>query len=865
MAELQTSSYASKAKPSQVLDVKAVQRTTRDPYEGAGDTALAEGKVWDALQGFTHEVLAKAAFQINDQADQAAADDAVDDIRAKFIQNEKYIEEELSKLPSSQIKPDEVLSKFENGEIEGFGYDNPEEMEGYEKLGYKYQKQVKDQYRAAKEETGQAIMKKMAKLSSEHTMRRLNKQSLESQTEIQEILNNKENIIVAEEPKDYVKAWSKHKNSRGGTNDNSYENYMKYELSQGRLGNLRGQLTTEAKPEDIGTEGGLTDDAKRRIDQILNRFSDRAFDAMSRRVITMKDVEDMHNTLMGGVLKQHFLAQNRVDPLTAIRKAENGEYRYKKEFTGYSGEGEQVDYILNPDFTQPYIEKYHVTMSKPPKADPMAVLNLTQKLFEADGKMTSDEMAHLAGLHPGIKGDPNAISQLAMMALKMNTKETDALTAADHSDIVRRIGVDIENNPHNIENYFNEVNGEWVLKPPEELAKVIPDLVEESRKLEWKYGDSGYEWRADPEQKVTKGANRSGVKLIKETDFTNIVQKYSASRRKIITEKYIAAGINRVKVDDVGARNFLELWTDPELPKQLDRKMIEKAWHDKKSYHGQMLALTFKTIDEAEVGLQKILAAANNKMKGKPPNKKWLEGTDENLKAFWSALKEQHTIDITHMRNISANVNPADIDNATMEYNPLAMLESRMIEETGKGFDDQQKEYIKFYQTAQEKLQNIQSDLLIHNFNEIEAYIVELKGTAVNRGDSVKYFMNAELATLIESQLSLRKRVLSDPTTALEAIRSEMAQGTYWMDEFPLLDTPEENREVKRAQLIAERLMVPVSITDGSIDTSGVTNSTAPPGPKRKSQAELLNDIKKAEENVNNRMHMKHNYHRDSE
>ena len=117
MAELQTSSYASKAKPSQVLDVKAVQRTTRDPYEGAGDTALAEGKVWDALQGFTHEVLAKAAFQINDQADQAAADDAVDDIRAKFIQNEKYIEEELSKLPSSQIKPDEVLSKFENGEI----------------------------------------------------------------------------------------------------------------------------------------------------------------------------------------------------------------------------------------------------------------------------------------------------------------------------------------------------------------------------------------------------------------------------------------------------------------------------------------------------------------------------------------------------------------------------------------------------------------------------------------------------------------------------------------------------------------------------------------------------------------------------
>ena len=196
MADLQTSSYASKAKASPVLDVKPVQRTTRDPYEGAGDVAFAEKKVWDSLQGFTHEVLAKAAFQIDDQADQAAADDFVDDIRSKFVQNARYIEEELSKLPSSQIKPEKVLQDFENGKIEGFGYDNPEEMEGYEELGYKYQKQVKDQFRLAKEETGEAIMKKMAKLSSQHTMRRLNKQSLESQTEIQDILNDKENLLA---------------------------------------------------------------------------------------------------------------------------------------------------------------------------------------------------------------------------------------------------------------------------------------------------------------------------------------------------------------------------------------------------------------------------------------------------------------------------------------------------------------------------------------------------------------------------------------------------------------------------------------------------------------------------------------------
>ena len=866
MADLQTSSYASKAKASPVLDVKPVQRTTRDPYEGAGDVAFAEKKVWDSLQGFTHEVLAKAAFQIDDQADQAAADDFVDDIRSKFVQNARYIEEELSKLPSSQIKPEKVLQDFENGKIEGFGYDNPEEMEGYEELGYKYQKQVKDQFRLAKEETGEAIMKKMAKLSSQHTMRRLNKQSLESQTEIQDILNDKENIVVAVEAKDYVKAWGKNRTSRGG-GMSRYESFMRYELSQGRLGNLGGQLKTEAKPEDIGTEGGITDHAKKRIDGILNRFSDRAFDALSRNVITMKDVEDMHNTLMGGVLKQHFLSQNRVDPHTAIKKAEKGEYRYKKDFTGYSGE-EQVDYILDPDFTYGYIEKYHVQMSKPPKADPMAVFSLQQQIYEAalnKKPLSSDQVIYDAQNNPGLKGDPIAISQLAAMALKLNIKETEAIAVLDQADIIRSIGTDIENNPDKIDKYFNEVNGKWVLKHPEDLAKVVPDLVEVSRQLEWKYGDGGYEWRADPEPKVTKGANRRGVTLLRDTDFANIITKYNTSQRKIMSDNYIGAQINRVTLSEKGARNFLEEWTDPDYPGQLDRETIERKYHDPNNVEGQMLAVTYTTWEKAQAELQKVIKAANAKLKDKPVNKKWVEGTGENLKAFWSALKEKHTIDIAHMKNVSQNVNPADIDQTTMDYNPIAMLEARMIEETDKGFNDDQLKYLDFYNTAQEKLQNIQSDLYIHNFNEIEAYIVELKGVAKNRGRSVKYFMNGELATLIESQLSLRKKVLSDATTATEAIYSEMGQGTYWIDEFPLMDTPEDEREWKRAQLIAERLKIPVELADTSIDSSGITNATAPPGAARKTQAQLLEDVEKAQSSVNSRMHMQYNHHRESE
>tara|TARA_B100000029_G_scaffold234118_1_gene231387 strand:+ start:6024 stop:8615 length:2592 start_codon:yes stop_codon:yes gene_type:complete len=863
MAELQTSSYASKAKASPVLDRKAVQLETRNPFEGAGGEKIGEAKIWEASQGFTSQVLVKASKMITDQADQELADEFVDRTNTDLLKTIEYIDNELPKRKGSEIRPEEVLKDFENGQIEGFNLKDITEYEGYEQLQPKFRKQVKDHYRKAKGQATELIMRQMSKLSNEHTMMSLNKQALDIQGQVQDILNDKKNIIVAVEPKDYVKNFE----GQGGEGPGrAYDSYMRYQLSKGRLGNLGGLLKTEAKPEDLGQEGGLTDDAKRKIDQILNRFSDRVFDAKARNVISMKDVESIHTALMSGVLEQHFRSQFHADPHTAISKAEKSEYRYKNEFTGYSGEKELVDYILNPDFTYPYIEKYHVKMSKPPTADPYAIQDMMEKLYDMDAKgtpLTTDQVKNMAFNDARFRGDPNAITKLMGIALKLNTAEAKQNQVSDHVDIVKSIETDIINNPHNIEKYFTEQNnGDWKLKSLEELEKVIPDSVKKERRREWKYGDTGYEWITGEKEIVTKGQNRIGKTLLKDTDFTEIVRKYNASQKKIEQANYLGTQLRRVDTP-LGARAFMEEWTDFDTyPGQLSREKITEIYHDPDSVQGAMLRMTYSTEAEATVALGKVLDKAK-KISGKKSNLSFVEGTDQNEKALLNALKEQHTIDIATMRNVSANLNPANIKEASPGYNPLQILENKMIEETGRGFNEDQEEKIKFYHTAQKKLMNIQNDLIILEFNEIDAYLAELKGRHKNRGHSIKYFLNYELANVVESQLALRKAILSNPTTARSAIIDEMDQGDYWKNQFPLVNMPEgAAKAVRRAVLIAQKLQIPVDIMDAVIETRGVTDSTRTLADHRKDLSILEQEVSKNKDRLNQRMSMNLNTNR---
>ena len=85
------------------------------------------------------------------------------------------------------------------------------------------------------------------------------------------------------EPKDYVKEWDKPGLDQGPMNSKQYSQYMKYQLSQGGMA-IPGRLE-RGKPEDLGVEGGLTEDAKKKLDQVLNNFSDRVFDAKKRNVV----------------------------------------------------------------------------------------------------------------------------------------------------------------------------------------------------------------------------------------------------------------------------------------------------------------------------------------------------------------------------------------------------------------------------------------------------------------------------------------------------------------------------------------------------------------------------------------------------
>ena len=857
MAELQTSSYSSKAKPSQVLDVKAVQHKTRDVYQGAGDEKFAEAKVWEAAQQFTDKALAQATRQITEQADQARADEIIDDIRNEAIENFEYIENEIGKLPASEIRPDKWMEEFENNKLKGFKIKNIEEYEGYEGLNSKFKKQVTDQFKSAKEDTKQSLLRKLAKLSNQHTLGKFNKMALDSQSQVASILNDPKNIVVNVEPKDYVKEWDKPGLDQGPMNSKQYSQYMKYQLSQGGMA-IPGRLE-RGKPEDLGVEGGLTEDAKKKLDQVLNNFSDRVFDAKKRNVVSMADVEKIHSTLLKGVLQQHFLSQYEADPHTAIEKAKKGEYRYKKDFTGFSGEKEQIDYVLSPDFTHQYIQSYNAKMAKPPVADPYAVMDLSEKIINEARKgkpMTTGAIKNLALNIPGIKGDPKAITRLMEMGLKLYNKEEDDEVIADHGDIVNFIDKDINLNPDNINKYFNEQpDGNWKLKPPEELAEVVPDKIIWERHTEWRYGDNGHEYLEEPKKVVTKGKHRQGSHLLNDLDFAATINKYQSSYKKFVQDDYVKSQTNRLG-QPVGAREFLDEVTDEDnYPFQLDDNKVSKLYNSK-SPEGEILRLTYATEEEAKSALRGLIPIAKRTLQSKP-NKKWLRGESANDEAFFAALKEQHKVDIQNMRNIGANVNPADIEKASLAINPIDMFEQKMKEENnGKGLTDQQQEWLEFYTVAQGKLQNIQKDLKVFDLNQIKAYIVEFAGTADNRTQSIKYFMNWELSNVIEAQLKQRHSILMSKEDAKKAIQEE-GSNPYWVKKFPLTDHDPKTVEIKRAGLIADYLGLPragVDIFDASGNNSSLTN-VAKPGPaKREDITKTSEELEKHQQLLNSKM-----------
>ena len=185
------------------------------------------------------------------------------------------------------------------------------------------------------------------------------------------------------------------------------------------------------------------------------------------------------------------------------------------------------------------------------------------------------------------------------------------------------------------------------------------------------------------------------------------------------------------------------------------------------------------------------------------------------------------------------------------------MFEQKMKEENnGKGLTDQQQEWLEFYTVAQGKLQNIQKDLKVFDLNQIKAYIVEFAGTADNRTQSIKYFMNWELSNVIEAQLKQRHSILMSKEDAKKAIQEE-GSNPYWVKKFPLTDHDPKTVEIKRAGLIADYLGLPragVDIFDASGNNSSLTN-VAKPGPaKREDITKTSEELEKHQQLLNSKM-----------
>ena len=803
MADLTGKAFTRAETP--VYNRKAVIRQDRKPDEAAGIEAFGEAEIWEAATKATSKI-AKIFGDINAERQQEVVDRMKQLVETEFATNDELIQNHMAKMDSTDLNPHTLMTDFHaNGlkTAEGTIKVKPlTEYKDYEDLDFKYKREIDKYFHTSKTTTQGNVMRQIASLSKAHTKMRLDKESMVTWQETASIMSNHNSWNKEVEAAPYIKKFlsdggnSQIEQGAGKERALDYKKYIFNKIREGHVSSLIGKSigapNGKTKPSDVGVRSGLSDDAKRRINQSLNRYSDKVFAAVENNSIDLTDAQDLINSNMQLILHTEFISQLGINEDAAIAKAKKGEYEYTREFDGqYGGKG-TIKFILNPKTLRPYIQAWD-RKDKTPKQDLVYYAQVKNRLNSLEGQYDIGERTKKylndSRITHSYKAKLIEIMGSAHLQEKQRSEIEDSNAILDQ----------IENKLIDDVDYMEKLgtidkNGLFHPFPDSKIRNMIPDREDEVKVWvdEGTKAGPGLGGRLEAQINIVKGKNRKGVDyLLKNKDKLNNLYKTYESKTRTIQKNLMVSDVDRQMVNHSSIQGLLDDYASKDTNwTKIDPIKIDAMWNSKDELERGMVRGAFQNRAEFEIWANNVVTNANKSPDyNKKIASKLTPGHDDNDRALEAAITAQMQYDMKTYINRGVNVKAETLTKETTP--PIQALLNKMREATGNenlDFTDGQRERIKLYQEAHANLVMIGTNYKTYDVPELEAQSLRILNKGENLGETITYWRNKTFADHIRAEMEVRSMELNSGELGALVLTNELREGSAhggWRKKYP--------------------------------------------------------------------------------
>lgn len=794
MAELTGRSF--EREPTPILSRKAIKKDLRGPDQFAGDKAFSEAEVWKATRDLTSEV-AKIFGSLENDREQAVVDDIKAKIETEFFKNDELALNHVPKIDATNLNPHKLMSDFHGNGLkteEGVITIKPlAEYEGYEDLSFKFKREVDKYFNTSKETTQANVVKQLAALSKAHRKLSLDKESMLTWQETSRILSDSKSwnkkTDIAPYLKKFLAEGGQTKLEKGAWRGQSQE-YKKFIFNRIRNGftDIPGAPGGKAKPSDIGVKSGLTEDAKKRVNHSLNRFSDKVFEAVNNSSIDLEDAESMINKNMQLILHSEFINHLSVNEDAAIAKAKIAGYEYIREFDGlYGGKG-TIKYILAPKTLRSYIEAWD-RKDKTPKQDEIYYAQVENRLKALKGQFDISERTKRYLKDPDLTHHARA-KLILIMGTEFRSEEQRS-EIEDSNSILNEIERYLIDDVEYMDNFGTvDKNGLFHPHADSKIRKMIPDREDEVKVWvdEGTKGGPGLGGRLEAQVNIVKGKNRKGVEyLLKNKHKLHDLYKTYESKTRAMQKNLMDSNVERQMDNHDSILGLLDDYASADTDwKRVDGTKIDKMWNSKDSLERFMVRGAFQNRAEFERWAIDVVTKANKSPAyNKTIPSRLIPGHDDNDLALETAITDQMSYDMKTYINRGVNV-PKDTITKPLTT-PIQALLKKMREAANNqelDFKPEQKERIKLYEQAHEALIMIGTNYKRWDTLKLKAQSLKILNKGENIGETVTYWRNKTFADHIRAELEVRMVELNSGELGALVLTRELREGKMWQNEY---------------------------------------------------------------------------------
>ena len=791
MAELSTKSFQREDTP--VYNQKAAVKEFPTIDQTVGSDHFAEAKLFQQGMKFTENV-GKIVNAIDLNRQDAILEKMDDAIISKSIENEQLIGD-LNKYESSQLDPNKILNDYNSNGIKVDGgtikLPSIEQMDGYESLNTANQRKIREVWQEANRLTTKNIFKEITALSRSHKVKSLEKSGLKVANTVSMLMIDKNNWNQTKGVAPYIMQLSEHAGLTPGMKE-----YREYWTDQALRGNkdIPGAPKGGFKMEHLGVSGGMKVEAKKQVDKILDEYQKELFSALEKTNIEFSDVDKMFHKTMQTILYDQFLGEYNAFSEQAIRRASSEGYTYKRNFDNKYMKGE-IEYVLDPALTKKHILDFN---AKAEKAKDLSYVNrlkesLSKDLANPDFRPDPLKYSTKQQWHNNPQLTPGDVGELQNMIFKSNLsrdKADDEIGKALMLDELEQI---VTNNNKDLDliSYVDKKTGVLIPKEINDILKIMPDREETHSEWIWK-GKTG---KGELIDRVTtvNATERNGAKTISKSDISNLLVKmnkngqaeleatytqvYKSNQKTPLGRKEIFLDFAEFNVAGKPTRKLSESkLSDLYNSNKAISKMIRKTYPSEIKFRGFAEELLRTTFDIEETELKKTRLDA-----------KYIQDSEENLRALSNAIKQDHGYELQRWLNIANGIETLD-GKPTSEENKhrvtpkggtnVDKLLTTMKEKHGTDVEwgNEAKGMLSSYEKSMMELYNISAGYKLLNMNDLGERIGDLQS-----GSNTRYYLTNKLSTHVKQNLELRLHILKDkPDIARVMIEKELMTGSSW-------------------------------------------------------------------------------------